>query len=270
MNFMDEKGSCFICPCKKTKTWCTWKEFRLHRKNTKHPAHCISYVPQCPSCAAIITNTKEHVCVPPFVPSIPPFRECFQCHRHLLVTTLTQSRMWKGNLYCKGCFQEMCVPVMRRNRFFLKAMLLEHAGYLCALCQGKISRDMFSELIFEHMNPFLKSHGSDITPSLWEGKPLSSLWERCRRERVEMVHLICAQIKTLCELEIKDIQDKTWLTKARNRYEISHDMYLAVMTRKAHKYEEVTLPKIKKIICEHNTSHPFRADRVRKRRRHSR
>jgi len=253
----DLKAECFTCACEKS--FRSWDEFKRHKLKRKHLHD--DFVPQCPECQQIVLEPKFHHHID--LPVTFDHKTCYKCEKKILHTTLTRAKYWKSQLYCIKCFTKDCKPLFRLHRHILKSILWEKGSFQCCVCDQKILNAQLGETIFEHVNPHIKKR--DISTLLWSGTSLHKLIQICEQDHVLLSHLNCAQMKTLYEGTMGEFQDKKWLKKTRNAYEISFEAYEQAVRRKQDHYQFQTLPKIKAFI-QTNVHPPSQEPKTTKRR----
>jgi hypothetical protein len=253
------------CDCKENCHFDHFQKYKVHTKTKVHQewlkTNNISQettIPICNDCKEPMYNPKEHqqVCIAKvdcasladqFRNKMATMTEtkatcCESCKTVLFLTTLSKARKWKDKVYCPSCFRTYFKESEKTNHMLLKTILLAQTDGKCALCTRNIimQRD---QVIYEHMNPFEKK--TDPTACLRQGMDVSTVAKESLDQGIRLVHLLCAQIKTVLESNCHQIQSIKNLKKRKAEENQPNKMV------KVQLYQEKILPSITRIIQTH-------------------
>lgn len=261
--FSPEKNT-FDCFCPLQSSFSTLTKYNHHRKSKKHKLWCAEQKiiddsiipPDCDLCfdsmSDPITHKKQceanrggsvsysELFQQELDFTLDRFVNCNHCQGLILLGTLSTARRWKENVYCPNCFYELFSEQEQLNQQMLKLALLHQWNATCPLCcQMILTKD---ETMYEHMNPFLKTH--DPSACLRKGESVSKIFQECTTQGVQLVHHMCGQLKTRCELKTQQIASKKNLKLHPSADTINKKK------RKADLYQEKFLPEVSKFIYQ--------------------
>jgi hypothetical protein len=224
-------------------------------------------LPVCKHCGALMTNPSQHLASCDSKKSSPvdthaqwttlltrqsqhKWFRCAKCTKWVFHTTLTKARFYGPDCFCRFCFEEGPAQTIRAMVRGLKESLLEQQSHACPLCLQKIDTKEMDGTIFEHMNPFCKKTPSlqDTIKQIGPKTELGHLQAQCQEEKVTLVHLLCAQIKTEIERSLK-IFDQKKLLKRKRKDHPDHPIH-PNHPRQAEFYQKEILPKLLSFIPE--------------------
>lgn len=247
----------FECFCTfRTVEFASLRGYIYHCKSSRHRLWKQKYnvsdkipVPLCSLCSDPLPDPCKHQCLFKNMSKLKEnfhkkiasqkekFHPCHSCNCLLFLSVLSNARVWKNEIYCIPCFNSKFRKIQNAQRALVKSTLLAATDNKCALCSRIIEKT--DSTIFEHMNPFLKK--TNPSEGLLKGDPTNQIVTNCLREGICIVHLMCAQLKTILEQESKQIQSKIQLKKWKLDQE-------DIQTKKAQDYELHVLPIITDFI----------------------
>lgn len=178
---------------------------------------------------------------------LPKMENCAECKSIVFQTTLARSRNWQNQMYCAFCFRLIHRATEMQNLRQLKMSLLILAHHQCPLCQCVIHS--FESTIFEHLNPFYKQFNPQQL--IRKGKSPSDVLMECKKEKIRLVHLVCAQIKTLLEMKLQLIQGREKKLQTISSVTLREE----IKKKKAQVYETQIFPEIQTFIQTWTSKH---------------
>lgn len=249
----------FQCFCKGSSMWFKKRmDYQKHQQSQRHQGWKEQFsvqddeipIPLCSICLDPFSDFASHqkkcwatVPVSIFEEALPEMRRglvpCDGCGMTISFGTLSSARKWKEHIYCKTCFKTTCLSDEVHGNILVKTCLIHEENGKCPLCKKNILTT--DTMIYEHMNPFLKT--SNPTESLRTNVDPRLVLQQCRDQGVKMVHEVCAQIKTKLETATHQIQSKKILQKQKRKV-AENDVYETSKKLKSEFYASHILPHI--------------------------